>query len=132
VNPNEKAVAEVLARYQDALNQSDTDAVMMLYAPNGVFMPQNSPSSVGAGDVRKAYDAVFKTISLTVQFNVAEVVEIGPNWVFARTNSAGTVKVHATGAGGSEANQELFLFQKIDGAWKIARYCFCTTNPARS
>ena len=132
MNPNEKAVAEVLARYQDALNQSDTDAVMMLYAPNGVFMPQNSPSSVGAGDVRKAYDAVFKTISLTVQFNVAEVVEIGPNWVFARTNSAGTVKAHAMGAGGSEANQELFLFQKIDGAWKIARYCFCTTNPARS
>jgi uncharacterized protein (TIGR02246 family) len=132
VNPNEKAVAEVLAKYQDALNQSDTDAVMMLYAPNGVFMPQNSPSSVGAGDVRKAYDAVFKTISLTVQFNVAEVVEIGPNWVFARTNSAGTVKVHATGAGGPEANQELFLFQKIDGAWKIARYCFSTTNPARS
>jgi uncharacterized protein (TIGR02246 family) len=132
VNPNEKAVAEVLAKYQDALNQSDTDAVMKLYARDGVFMPQNSPSSVGAGEVRKAYDAVFKTIKLTVKFNVAEVVEMAPNWVFARTNSAGTVKVHATGTGGPEANQELFLFQKIDGAWKIARYCFSTTNPARA
>ena len=62
---------------------------------------------------------------------MAEVVEVAPNWVFARTNSVGTVKVHATGAGGPEANQELFLFQKIHGAWKIARYCFSTTNPAR-
>jgi uncharacterized protein (TIGR02246 family) len=132
MNANEKAVAAVLAQYQDALNQSDTDAVMKLYAPDGVFMPQNSSSSVGADEVRRAYDAVFKTIKLTVQFNVAEVVEVAPNWVFARTNSAGTVKVHATGAGGPEANQELFLFQKIDGAWKIARYCFSTTNPARS
>lgn len=132
MNPNEKAVAEVLAKYQDALNQSDTDAVMKLYAPDGVFMPQNSPSSVGAGEVRKAYDAVFKTIKLTVKFNVFEVVEMAPNWVFARTNSSGTVKVHATGAGGPEANQELFLFQKIDGAWKIARYCFSTTNPTRT
>jgi uncharacterized protein (TIGR02246 family) len=132
MNANEKAVAEVLAKYQDALNQSDTDAVMKLYAPDGVFMPQNSPSSVGANEVRRAYDAVFQTIKLTVKFNVAEVVEIAPNWVFARTNSAGTVKVHATGAGGPEANQELFLFQKIDGAWKIARYCFSTTNPARA
>jgi uncharacterized protein (TIGR02246 family) len=132
VNPNEKAVADVLAKYQEALNQSNTDAVMKLYAPDGVFMPQNSPSSVGAGEVRKAYDAVFKSIKLTVQFNIAEVVEIAPNWVFARTNSAGTVKVHATGVGGPEANQELFLFQKIDGAWKIARYCFSTTNPARA
>jgi len=132
MNANEKAVATVLTRYQDALNQSDTDAIMKLYAPTGVFMPQNSPSSIGADEVRRAYDAVFKTIKLTVRFDVAEVVEMAPNWVFARTNSAGTVKVHATGAGGPEANQELFLFQKIDGAWKIARYCFSTTNPARA
>jgi uncharacterized protein (TIGR02246 family) len=110
MNANEKAVAEMLGKYQDALNQSDADAVMKLYAPDGVFMPQNSPSGVGAGEVRRAYDAVFKTINLTVKFEVAEVVEVAPNWVFARTNSVGTVKVHATGAGGPEANQELFLF----------------------
>jgi hypothetical protein len=29
-------------------------------------------------------------------------------------------------------NQELFVFQKIDDAWKIARYCFSTTNPPRT
>src|SRR5258707_10787508 len=132
MNANEKAVGEVLAKYQDALNQSDTGAVMRLYAPDGVFMPQNSPSSIGAAEVRRAYDRVFKTIKLTVKFDVAEVVEMAPNWVFARTNSAGTVKVHATGAGGPEANQELFVFQKLDGAWKIARYCFSTTNPPRA
>jgi len=103
---------------------------MRLYAPDGVFMPQNSPSSVGAAEVRRAYEAVFKAIKLTVQFNVAEIVEVAPNWVFARTNSAGTAKVLATGVGGPEANQELFLFQKVDGEWKIARYCFSTTNPA--
>jgi ketosteroid isomerase-like protein len=100
--------------------------------PTEYLCPQNSPSSIGAEEVRRAYNAVFKTIKLTVKFNVAEVVEMAPNWVFARTNSAGTVKVHATGAAGPEANQELFLFQKIDGAWKIARYCFSTTHPARA
>ena len=132
MNANEKAVAEVLAKYQDALNQSDTDEVIKLCASDCVFMPQHSPSSIGSDAVRKPYDTVLQTIKLTVQFNVAEVVEVAPNWVFARTNSAGTVKAHATGAGGPEANQELFLFQKIDGTWKIARYCFSTTNPARA
>jgi uncharacterized protein (TIGR02246 family) len=132
MNANEQAVATVLAKYQDALNQSDTDAVMELYASDGVFMPQNSPSSIGAKAVRKAYDTAFNTIKLTVKFNVAEVIELSPNWAFARTDSAGTVKVLATGEGGPEANQELFLFQKIDGAWKIARYCFSTTNPPRA
>jgi uncharacterized protein (TIGR02246 family) len=132
MNANEKAVAAVLAKYQDALNQSDTDAVMKLYASDGVFMPQHSPSSVGTDEVRRAYAEVFKTIKLTVKFNVAEVVEMAPNWVFARTNSTGIVKVQATGAGGPEANQELFVFQKIGADWKIARYCFSTTNPPRA
>lgn len=132
MNANEQAVATALSKYEEALNQSDTNAVMKLYAPDGVFMAQNFPSSVGTDAVRNAYDAVFKAIKLTVKFNVAEVVEVAPNWAFARTNSAGTVKIHATGQTSAEANQELFVFQKIDGAWKIARYCFSTTNPPRA
>jgi uncharacterized protein (TIGR02246 family) len=132
MNADEQAVAAVLAKYQDALNQSDTDAVMKLYASDGVFMPQHFPSSVGAVAVRKAYDAVFNAITLTVKFNVAEIHQIAPEWAIARTNSAGTVKVKTTGGGGPEANQELFVFQKIDGTWKIARYCFSTTNPPRA
>ena len=129
MNANEEAVAAELANYEDALNQSDTEAVMKLYAPDGVFMPQHFPSSVGADAVRKAYEGVFEAITLKVKFVVAEVHQIAPDWAIARTNSAGTVTVKAAGGGGPEANQELFVFQNIDGLWKIARYCFCTTNP---
>ena len=129
MNTEEKAIATVLANYQDALNQSSTDAVMKLYASDGVFMAQNSPSSAGAQAVRKAYDAVFDAITLNVEFDIAEIHQIAPDWAFARTNSAGRVKVHATGESGPESNQELFIFQKIAGTWKIARYCFSTTNP---
>jgi len=86
MNTDEKAIAAVLAKYQDALNESDTDAVLKLYASDGVFMPQNSPSSVGAQAVRKAYDAVFDAIKLTVKFDIAEVRQLAPDWAFARTN----------------------------------------------
>ena len=79
MNANEQAVAAVLAKYQDALNQSDTNAVMKLYASDGVFMPQHFPSSVGADAVRKAYDSVFKAIKLSVKFNVAEIHRLLPN-----------------------------------------------------
>jgi uncharacterized protein (TIGR02246 family) len=132
MNSDEKAVASVLARYEKALNESDTDAVMKLYASDGVFMAQNFPSSVGTSAVRKAYETVFKTIKLTVKFNIAEVVQVAPEWAFARTNSAGNVTVNATGAKSAEANQELFVFRKIGGAWQIARYCFSTINPPRA
>lgn len=40
--------------------------------------------------------------------------------------------VLATGDRGPEANQELFVMQRVDGAWRIARYAFSTTNPPRN
>lgn len=129
MNADEKAIADILTNYQDALNQSNTEAVMRLYASDGVFMPQHFPSSVGADAVRKAYDGVFQSLKLTIEFDVVEIQQIATDWAFARTNSAGTVKVHATGQSGPEANQELFVFQKVADGWKIARYCFSTTNP---
>jgi uncharacterized protein (TIGR02246 family) len=129
---NEQAVAEVLSAYNQALNSSDTNAVMPLYAQDGVFMPPYSLSAVGLAEVREAYDAVFAAIQLTVKFNTAEIVEMSSDWVFARTNSAGTTLNLINGAISKEANQELFIFHKEkDGKFKIARYSFSTTNPQK-
>jgi uncharacterized protein (TIGR02246 family) len=132
MNADEQAVAGVLAEYEKALNASSTEAVMKVYALDGVFMPQHFPSSVGTDAVRKAYDGVFAAITLRVKFDIAEVRQLAPEWAMARTNSKGTVTVHATGETNPEANQELFLFQKVGNSWKIARYCFSTTNPPRA
>ena len=129
---SEKAIAEVLDAYNIALNASDTNAVMQLYVEDGVFMAPYSPSAVGFPEVHRAYDAVFKAIRLTVKFHIAEIVEMSPEWVFARTNSAGTTLNHATGATSTEGNQELFIFRRgRDGKFKIARYSFSTTNTLR-
>jgi uncharacterized protein (TIGR02246 family) len=132
MNADETAVAAILKEYETALNASDAEAALKLYAPDGVFMPQHSPSSIGTAAVRQAYDAVFAAITLTVQFSIAEIRQLAPDLVLARTNSAGRTKNNATGTEGAEANQELFLFQKIGSDWKIARYCFCRTNPPRA
>jgi uncharacterized protein (TIGR02246 family) len=133
VTSTKQAVAEVLRAYEAALNASDTKAVMPLYLRDGVFMPQHSESAVGEAAIRQAYDAVFKAIKLTVKFATAEIVEMSPEWAFARTNSAGTAKIHATGAEEKESNQELFIFKKdTDGKWRIARYCFCVTTPPKN
>jgi len=129
MNVNEQAVASTLQQYERALNASDTNAVLPLYTDDGVFMPPYSPSAIGKEAVRNAYDAVFAAIRLTVKFNVAEIVEMCPDWVFARTNSAGTTLNHFTGMTSAEANQELFILRKgSDGKFRIARYSFSSTN----
>lgn len=130
MNKDEKAVADVLNTYQNALVRSDLQGCVSLYTPDGVFMPQDSPSSVGIDAVRNAYAAVFRAIELSVVFEIEEVRQLAPDWVMARTNSSGIVKVHATAEKAAEGNQELFLFQKLGGEWKIARYCFSSTNHA--
>ena len=128
---DETAVRNVMSSYESALNASNTEAVMPLYAEDGVFMAPNNQSAVGKASVRQAYDAVFKAITLKVKFTIAELVMMSSEWAFVRTNSAGTQKVNASGATSTEANQELFIFKKgDDGGWRIARYSFSTTNPA--
>src|SRR6516225_7273051 len=127
---DEAAIGSVMSSYEAALNASNTDAVMPLYAEDGVFMAPNNQSAVGKAAVRTAYDAVFKAITLKVKFTIAELVVMSPEWAFVRTNSAGTNKINSTGAVSPEGNQELFIFNKgADGKWRIARYSFSTTNP---
>ena len=127
---DEAAIRRVMASYNDALNRGSTDAVMPLYAEDGVFMPPYSQSAVGKEAVRMAYDAVFAELKFDVKFTVAELVVMAENWAYVRTNSAGVTSHASTGRTTAEANQELFIFNKgEDGEWRIARYSFSPSNP---
>ena len=125
--PTVEWMREQAARLDAAVTGS-----VQLRTDDGVFMPQHARPAVGAGPLRATYEGVFGTIRLDVVFDIAEVVPVADDWAFARTNSVGTVTVRATGQSGPEANQELFVLEKTNsGDWKIARYCFSTTNPPR-
>ena len=122
-------ILAVLKAYEQVLNASDVAGVLKLYTKDGVFMAQHNASAVGIHQVEAAYTGVFQAIDLNVEFDIVEVEVIADDWAFARTNSSGTTTINATGDKISEGNQELFILQKIDGDWKIARYAFSTTNP---
>ncbi len=128
---DEAQIEAVLKGYERVLNASDVDGVVRLYTEDGVFMAQHNPSAVGVQQVEAAYTAVFQAIDLNVEFDIVEIEVIADDWAFARSNSSGTTTINATGDKVAEGNQELFVLQKIDGNWKIARYSFSTTNPLR-
>lgn len=131
---DEAAIARQLERYEHALNTSDTDAVMQLYADDAVFMPQHSMPAVGRAAVLAAYKHVFAEIRLDIDFSIDEIVLLSEDWAYARTRSNGTVKLLGAEAPPSpEANQELFLLHREDdGQWRFARYIFSTTNPPKN
>ena len=129
-NQSKQAIETLLHSYESSLNASDVDAVLKLYAADGVFMPQHAPSQVGLDAIRATYSQVFEMITLAITFDILEVEVISDEWAYARTTSAGTTTINATGDQIPEGNQELFLLRKqADGEWKIARYIFSTTNP---
>jgi len=129
VEVEQKSIQTLLKRYEQVLNASDVGGVVKLYREDGVFMAQHNPSAVGIKSIQTAYEAVFRAIDLDITFDIIEILVIAEGWAFARTNSVGTTTINATGDRVAEGNQELFVLQKADDGWKIARYSFSTTQP---
>ena len=117
------AIEKLLFYYRDALNVSDVNKVLPLYANDGVFMPSNAPSAIGQEQVKASYEFVFSQIQLNIEFYIDEIVVNG-DYAFARTTSKGTTLIHANGQKVAEENRELFVLQKTNGQWKISRYMF--------
>lgn len=120
-------IHNLLMNYQEALNTSDADKAVNLYTKDGIFMPSGAPSAIGTENIKGAYEFVFSNIQLNIEFNIEEIV-IEKNVAFAITTSKGSTLIHATGATVPEENRELFVFEKENCEWKIARYMFNKTK----
>lgn len=118
-------IQSTIASYGAALNANDVRTILGLYSAEPVFMPQGAPALVGQEAVRAGYEHVFNTIKLNVEFTIHEIEELG-DWAWVRTSSAGRTRVLATGAEVTEGSNELFVFHREGGEWRIHRYLFAT------
>jgi len=125
---NSSDIQGVISKYESALNASNTGDVLKLYGKNPTFMPQHAPAQVGREPVKQAYDNVFNTIKLDIKFSIHEVEVMGDT-AWARTSSAGKTKILADNVVVNEGNNELFIFKKENGDWKIHQYLFSTNQP---
>ena len=121
-------IVSVIKAYEKALNASDTAAALALYGEDPIFMPQYSDALSGRDAVKAGYGHVFETLKLNVIFTVHEVVEMG-DLAYIRTTSAGETEILSKKRKVKEGNNELFIFRKEHGEWKIHRYLFASTNP---
>jgi len=119
----EQSIRALLAKYEQLLNASDAESIASLYASDGIFMPQGFPTAAGREVVLESYRAIFGNITLSIKFDIDEVVA-RDGLATALTRSNGSVRVNATGDMAPESNRELFVFAQEEGAWRIARYMF--------
>lgn len=121
-------IVNVIRAYEKSLNTSDTQAALALYGDDPVFMPEFSAALSGRDAVKAGYDHVFGAIKLNVSFTIHEIVEMG-DLAYVRTTSAGKTEILKNKTTVQEANNELFIFRKEKGMWKIHRYLFASCNP---
>jgi len=123
-------IEALLSEYKKSLNTSDARLAQSLYAKDGIFMPTEAPSGIGSEGILTSYEYVFSQIQLNIEFFIEEI-QVEGNMAFAVTSSKGTTLIHATGETIPEANRELFVFEKLNDEWKIARYMFNKTEPRK-
>lgn len=121
-------IKELIKSYEIALNANDLERILALYGSEPVFMPQHAPALVGRDAVRAGYRQVFDTLKLNIAFEIYEIEEMG-DWAWARTSSAGHTRILAAGVEVTEGNNELFIFRREGGEWRIHRYLFSTNQP---
>lgn len=120
-------IEKLLISYKETLNTSDAEKATSLYTKNGIFMPSGAPSAVGTENIKNAYNYVFSQIQLSIEFFIEEII-IDNTIAYAVTNSKGSTLIHANGETVPEENRELFIFEKENDTWKIAKYMFNKTK----
>lgn len=120
-------IENLLITYKESLNTSNAEKATSLYTKDGIFMPSGTPSAIGVEKIKDAYDFVFSQIQLNIEFFIEEII-IDDTIAYAVTSSKGSTLIHANGQTIPEENRELFVFEKENGSWKIARYMFNKTK----
>jgi ketosteroid isomerase-like protein len=118
----------IMENYAAALRSNNVEALVALYASNGVFMREDMPAVVGRDAVRQAYRETFAALKLDLGFTIQET-EVSGDMAWLRSTSTGRIKVLATGAESSNSFNELVVFRREAGAWKIRSYIYASNKP---
>ena len=129
-SPDQQAITTLLKTYGSILSSRSLSDLLSIYTPDGVLMAPGHPPAVGTQALKVSYERIFSTIKLEIEFSIDEVVVIdGGEWAFARTTAEGRKFWLLKGNDEEHRNQELFVLRKVEGEWKVARYCFSSMKP---
>ena len=125
---NPSQLVAVMERYAAALGSNNVDALVALYTADGVFMREDLPAVVGSDALRAAYRQVFATLKVDLRFAIQET-EVAGDMAWLRSTSKGRIKTLATGVEADESFNDLVVFRREGGPWKIRCYLYASNKP---
>lgn len=126
---DQEAITKLLHGYGAVLASRSLPDLLSIYTSDGVLMAPGFQPAVGSEALKASYERIFSTIKLDIKFSIDEIIVMDGEWAFARTTAEGTKYWLQKGTDEFHHNQEIFICQKVEGSWKIARYCFSSMKP---
>ena len=124
----QQELMKIMERYAAALKARDVEALVGLYASNGVFVRENMPPAIGTVALRTAYKEIFDTLRVDLAFLVKEA-ETSGDLAWLRATSVGRIKLLASGQESDEAFNTLVVFRREGANWKIRSYLYASSRP---
>jgi ketosteroid isomerase-like protein len=124
-----EAITKLLNGYGAVLASRSLPDLLSMYTSDGVLMAPGFEPAVGSEALKASYERIFSTIKLDIRFSIDEIVVMDGDWAFARTTAEGRKYWLQKGTDEFHHNQEIFICQKVEGSWRIARYCFSSMKP---
>lgn len=121
-------LVSIMDSYAAALRANNVEALVALYASNGVFMRDNMPAVVGREALRAAYREVFATLKADLTFTIQET-EVSGDMAWLRATSSGRIRILSTGMESAEAFNLVVVFRREAGAWRIRNYIYASSRP---
>lgn len=129
VAAQQKAVYDVVNRYQDALNSGDVETILSLYGDKSYSQWNDKVTADTTEKRRQQYAELFKNEKFVTEFGY-DSVYVNGDMAYIRTHHhlGAAVTVLKDGSKVLDKNREIFVLEKQEGQWKIVVYTF-NTNP---
>lgn len=113
-----------------AVNAGDADAWVGCFGPDGVQMPPNEPSNVGAEAIRAWSGAFLSAFRAEFSLSPDQLEQAGPDWAFERGAYSITLTPRAGGNPIHDAGKYLTIYRRQAGdVWTMASDIWNTDSP---
>jgi uncharacterized protein (TIGR02246 family) len=117
---DQREVIAIVQVYAEALNASDAERIVELFADDAVLMDLDRPTTVGRDRLAADYRRGLALGRVHRVFEVDQVLR-SEDMATVRTHSSGILTIDGKASPSFEA-RELFVLKRGDTGWKIAQY----------
>lgn len=114
---------ESVRGYFEALDRSDVDDIVSLFAADGHLMADELPTAHGAAQIRAALEDVLRVLKVTCTYEIDRVTEVG-GLAIVEAHSTDTVTMIASNSVSQIEFRELFILRRAGNGWQITDYIF--------